>query len=67
MKALRTFISAADPLHIYHAGDVYPRPGIEPGGEHVQSLLADGLIAAGEAEKTEPAKKPARAKAKKEG
>lgn len=59
MKVLRTFIWPGDPLHIYHAGDVFPRPGIDPDEGAVRALVADGLI---EAEK--PARK---AKTKKEG
>lgn len=44
MKVLRTFIWPGDPLHIYHEGDVFPRPGFDPDGETVQRLAADGLI-----------------------
>lgn len=63
MKVLRTFIWPGDPLHIYHEGDVFPRPGISLDGEAVRLLTADGLITAEEAE----AKTAKKAKTKKEG
>lgn len=60
MRAIKTFIDSADPMYIYHPGDVFPRAGIAPAGEHIQRLIADGLIEDdGKAEQTQ-AEKPKR-------